>query len=85
MIPAVQHLWLHDLVPSVQCKDLDGILGKRMRCNGSRAVSLLDGWVRTIPPADPLLVDVSGGQIMAPEFVSYLLGQVALPSWWRHT
>jgi hypothetical protein len=79
MTPAVQYLWLHDLVPSVDCKDLDGILGTRHRSHGERAIALLDGWVKA-PPAGRLIVDVGAAQLLAPQFVSYVLSLPDYPS-----
>ena len=78
MTPAVQYLWLHDLVPAVDCKDMDGGLGKRRHSNGSRAIELFDGILQN-PPSDRVLVDIGAAQLMAPEFVEYLRSCSAYP------
>jgi hypothetical protein len=79
MTPAVQYLWLHDLVLAVECRDMDGALGKRWRSNGPRAIEMFEGILKN-PPSDRVLVDIGAAQLMAPEFVDYLTSSSAYPS-----
>jgi hypothetical protein len=70
MTPAVQYLWLNDLVPSIDCKDLDRVLGPKRR-NGSAAAEAVRRFM-TDPRYGRLLIDVGSAQLVKPELPAYL-------------
>jgi hypothetical protein len=70
MTPAFQRLWLDDLVPAIDCKDMDRILGPKRR-NGAAAAELLQTFVSD-PRYGRLLVDVGSAQLVAPDLPAAL-------------
>jgi hypothetical protein len=77
MTPAIQQLWLNDLVPAIDCKDMDRILGSRRR-NGAAAAELLQAFVSD-PRYGRLLVDVGSAQLIRPELPAALRSLTRYP------
>jgi hypothetical protein len=78
MTPTVQRLWLDDLIPSVQCKDFDGVLKKRNRSNGAEAIALME-LCKKSAQSECILVDVGAAQLIAQDFLTYLTSMSEYP------